>query len=72
VRADKDLVLRLMRAGVKRKMGRFATGVVRLFNIPDSRSRMAASEARNRYVFDDTLAEDRFVARRGMSQSISW
>jgi hypothetical protein len=72
VRADKDLVLRLMRAGVKRKMGRFATGVVRLFNIPDSPSRMAASEARNRYVFDDTLAEDRFVARRGMSQSISW
>ena len=57
---DNDLIPRLMRAGVRRKMGRFATGVIHLWHEP-------AYAVRNRRLFDDTLADDRVVARRGMS-----
>jgi glycosyltransferase involved in cell wall biosynthesis len=60
---DNDLILRLMRAGVKRKMGRFATGVIHLWHIP-------VNEVHNRLLFEHTLADDRFVARRGMSAAL--
>ena len=43
-REDSDLVLRLMRSGVRRKDGRFATAVVHLWHPPDDRSRLPIND----------------------------
>jgi glycosyltransferase involved in cell wall biosynthesis len=44
-REDSDLVLRLMRSGVRRKDGRFATAVLHLWHPRDDRSRLPINDA---------------------------
>jgi hypothetical protein len=45
-REDSDLLLRLFRAGLRRKDGRFATGVLHLWHPPADRSQLAQNDAR--------------------------
>lgn len=56
---DNDLFARLLRAGVRRKTGRFATGVIHLWHEP-----VYAKENKRR--FDETIASDRMRARQGL------
>jgi glycosyltransferase involved in cell wall biosynthesis len=60
---DSDLVIRLIRAGCRRKDGRFATGVLHLWHPEQDRSRLAE----NRRRLDALLASDRLRAERGLS-----
>jgi len=60
---DSDLVVRLLKAGVRRKDGRFATGVVHLWHPEADRS----SLRRNQQMLDDVLRGDRVRARSGLS-----
>lgn len=62
-RADSDLVVRLMHAGVRRKDGRFATGVLHLWHPESDRSRLAQNEI----LFAELVASDRARARQGVS-----
>jgi glycosyltransferase involved in cell wall biosynthesis len=57
---DNDLFVRLLRAGVKKKTGRWATGVIHLHHEP-------AWTAPNRALFEETMASDRILARTGLS-----
>jgi glycosyltransferase involved in cell wall biosynthesis len=57
---DSDLLARLLHAGVKRKYGNYATGVIHLHHEPPS-------AIQNRMLFDETLACARIQARKGMS-----
>jgi len=58
---DNDLFLRLLRAGVKRKHGRYATGVIHLFHHP-------TYAAENYARFKAVLASERMLAVRGISK----
>lgn len=60
---DSDLVVRLLHAGLRRKDGRFATGVLHLWHAPSDRSRFAANQAR----LDEAIAGGRVQAVRGLS-----
>jgi glycosyltransferase involved in cell wall biosynthesis len=60
---DSDLIVRLIRAGVRRKDGMFATGVLHLWHAPASRSRLEENQRK----FSDTIASDRIRAKRGLS-----
>jgi glycosyltransferase involved in cell wall biosynthesis len=60
---DSDLVVRLLHAGVRRKDGRFATGVLHLWHPEADRSRLSENERRLRQV----LAGNRSQAERGLS-----
>jgi len=60
---DSDLAIRLLHAGVRRKDGRFATGVLHLWHREADRSQFAANRAR----LDDLLKSDRTRALRGLS-----
>jgi glycosyltransferase involved in cell wall biosynthesis len=60
---DSDLVVRLLRAGVKRKDGRFATGVLHLWHPWNDRTQL--SENRDR--LDETIGSTRIRASRGLS-----
>jgi glycosyltransferase involved in cell wall biosynthesis len=60
---DSDLVVRLLRAGVRRKDGRFATGVLHLWHAPNDRSQFAANRTR----LDDVIGGDRVRAAHGLS-----
>jgi glycosyltransferase involved in cell wall biosynthesis len=60
---DSDIVIRMTRAGVKRKDGRFATGVLHLWHKEADRSQFAAHRAK----LDELLASDRVRALRGLS-----
>jgi len=60
---DSDLVIRMIRAGVKRKDGRFATGVLHLWHPEADRSQLAAHRAK----LDELLTSDRVRALRGLS-----
>jgi glycosyltransferase involved in cell wall biosynthesis len=62
-REDSDLLIRLLRAGVRRKDGRFATGVVHLWHKDADRAELAQNEARLAAV----LANSRVRAQRGLS-----
>lgn len=62
-REDSDLFVRLIRAGVHRKDGRYSTGVLHLWHPDADRARLSANEAR----LDEILASDRIVARKGLS-----
>lgn len=62
-REDSDLFVRLIRAGVRRKDGRYATGVLHLWHPDADRTRLSENEQR----LDDVLASDRTVARKGLS-----
>ena len=60
---DSDIIVRLLRAGVRRKDGRFATGVLHLWHREHDRSRFAA----NRVKLDEVIGSGRVTALRGLS-----
>jgi glycosyltransferase involved in cell wall biosynthesis len=60
---DSDLVVRLLHAGVRRKDGRFATGVLHLWHAPNDRSQLPANRAR----LEEVMRGTRVVALRGWS-----
>jgi hypothetical protein len=60
---DSDIVIRMIRAGVRRKDGRFATGVLHLWHPEAARSRFAA----NRAQLDELIGSDRIRALSGLS-----
>ena len=60
---DSDFIVRLLRAGVRRKDGAFATGVLHLWHAAADRSRLAANERK----LSDIIASDNIRARRGLS-----
>jgi glycosyltransferase involved in cell wall biosynthesis len=64
---DSDLVVRLLHAGIKRKDGRFATGVLHLWHPEADRTRLPQNEAR----LGDVLGSDHVRAECGLSQSDS-
>ncbi len=62
-REDSDLFIRLIRAGVRRKDGRFATGVLHLWHPEADRSRLAENDRQ----LDEVLHSSRITARCGLS-----
>jgi glycosyltransferase involved in cell wall biosynthesis len=62
-REDSDLFVRLIRAGVSRKDGRYATGVLHLWHPDADRARLSENEER----LDEVLASDRILASKGLS-----
>jgi len=60
---DSDLVVRLLRAGVRRKDGRFATGVLHLWHAQNDRAQLPANQAR----LDEVVGGTRVRALRGLS-----
>jgi glycosyltransferase involved in cell wall biosynthesis len=60
---DSDLVVRLLHAGVRRKDGRFATGVLHLWHPHNDRSQLPANQTR----LDEVMRGSRVRAVRGMS-----
>ena len=60
---DSDLAIRLMRAGVRRKDGRFATGVFHLWHPWNDRAQVSA----NRQRLDQTISSSRVAALQGLS-----
>jgi hypothetical protein len=62
-REDSDLLIRLLHCGLRRKDGRFATGVIHLWHPDADRAHLAANDAR----LDAVLRSDRTRAQLGMS-----
>jgi glycosyltransferase involved in cell wall biosynthesis len=60
---DSDIVIRMIRSGVKRKDGRFATGVFHLWHKESDRAGLSANQAR----LDEVMRSDRVRALRGLS-----
>ena len=60
---DSDIIVRLLHAGVRRKDGVFATGVIHLWHEGADRSQLPENEQK----LAETLSGDRFRARRGLS-----
>ena len=60
---DSDLAVRLTRAGVRRKDGRFATGVFHLWHPWNDRAQVSA----NRQRLDETISSTRVSALSGLS-----
>jgi glycosyltransferase involved in cell wall biosynthesis len=60
---DSDIVIRMIRAGVKRKDGRFATGVLHLWHQDADRSQFDANQEK----LDALLQNDRVRALSGLS-----
>ena len=60
---DSDLVARLLHAGVRRKDGRFATGVLHLWHPQNDRSQLSVNQAK----LEATIAENRVLPLRGLS-----
>jgi glycosyltransferase involved in cell wall biosynthesis len=62
-REDTDLLVRLKRAGLRRKDGRFATGVLHLWHPPADRAGLSDNKAR----IDALMRGTRIRAERGLS-----
>jgi glycosyltransferase involved in cell wall biosynthesis len=62
-REDSDIILRLLRTGLGRKDGRFATGVLHLWHPEADRSRLGENEGR----LAELLTSSRIRAQRGIS-----
>jgi glycosyltransferase involved in cell wall biosynthesis len=62
-REDSDLFVRLIRSGVHRKDGRFATGVLHLWHPESERSKLSDNQAK----LDRILQSDRLRAEQGLS-----
>lgn len=60
---DSDIIVRLIRAGVRRKDGRFATGVLHLWHPEHDRARLAGNQEK----LDAVIRSDRVRAQRGLS-----
>ncbi len=60
---DSDLVIRLLHAGVRRKDGRFSTGVLHLWHPENDRSRLSVNQER----LDALMGSDRVRALQGLS-----
>ncbi len=60
---DSDIIVRLLRAGVRRKDGVFATGVLHLWHPEADRHRLAENERK----LSDIIASDEIRAHRGLS-----
>ena len=60
---DSDIIVRLLHAGVRRKDGVFATGVLHLWHPEADRAKLADNERK----LSDIVAGDRVRARRGLS-----
>jgi glycosyltransferase involved in cell wall biosynthesis len=60
---DSDIIVRLLHAGLRRKDGMFATGVLHLWHPEADRGSLAANERK----LSDSLSGDRIRARRGLS-----
>ena len=60
---DSDIIVRLLHAGVRRKDGVFATGVLHLWHPDADRDRLAENERK----LSDIVASDTIRARRGLS-----
>ena len=63
-REDSDLFVRLMRAGVRRKDGHWATGALHLWHSEADRSRLPENDRQ----LDEVLASDRIRAARGCAK----
>jgi glycosyltransferase involved in cell wall biosynthesis len=61
---DSDLVVRLLHAGVRRKDGRFATGVLHLWHPQNDRSQLPENQIR----LDEAIGGARVRALRGLSR----
>jgi glycosyltransferase involved in cell wall biosynthesis len=64
-REDSDLFIRLIRAGVRRKDGRFATGVLHLWHREADRSSLVENDRQ----LAEVLHSNRITARRGLSMA---
>ncbi len=62
-REDSDLLIRLLHCGLRRKDGRFATGVIHLWHAEADRAQLSANDAR----LDAVLHSDRTRAHLGLS-----
>jgi glycosyltransferase involved in cell wall biosynthesis len=62
-REDSDIIVRLLHAGVRRKDGAFATGVLHLWHPKADRHRLSANERK----LSDIIASDGIRAQRGLS-----
>ena len=62
-REDSDFIVRLLHAGVRRKDGIFATGVIHLWHPEADRSRLSDNESK----LSAVIAGDRVRARQGLS-----
>ena len=62
-REDSDLFVRLIRAGVRRKDGRWGTGVLHLWHPEADRQRLSENERR----LDEVLSGDRVQPTKGLS-----
>jgi glycosyltransferase involved in cell wall biosynthesis len=60
---DSDIIVRLLHAGLRRKDGTFATGVLHLWHPQADRTMLTENERQ----LSDILASDRILARRGLS-----
>ena len=60
---DSDIIVRLLRTGVRRKDGTFATGVIHLWHAEADRTRLAENERK----LMDIVAGDHIRAQRGLS-----
>jgi glycosyltransferase involved in cell wall biosynthesis len=60
---DSDLVVRLLHAGLRRKDGRFATGVLHLWHAQNDRSHLPSNQAK----LDAVIGGNRVRALRGLS-----
>jgi hypothetical protein len=65
-REDSDIFIRLIRGGVLRKDGRFATGVLHLWHPEADRARLADNER----LLADVLDSQRVRAKEGLSRVI--
>jgi glycosyltransferase involved in cell wall biosynthesis len=64
-REDSDIFIRLIRAGVGRKDGRYATGVLHLWHREADRSALKDNDRQ----LEELLRSERITARRGLSAS---
>ena len=62
-REDSDIMVRLIRAGIRRKDGRYATAVLHLWHPEADRARLPDNERR----LDEVISGDRVRAVRGLS-----
>jgi glycosyltransferase involved in cell wall biosynthesis len=66
-REDSDIFIRMIRNGIRRKDGRFATAVLHLWHKEADRSRLQANDR----MLDEVLASDRIRAGHGLSEVIA-